>query len=451
MTLASLSATACDVTWNESLLAWIEEQRANHEEQKNAQNSDGGTVAVQTSLTSIIIKKNYMGDYLVNSSIDEGDITVTAIYSDGSTKELNWGDYTLIYDFSIVGNTKQIMVSYTESGVTKDVMDTTKVVAKYTGTYTFDSSIQSLDSYEGTYGASGTYVEFGDWPQTIKDPLVKIDESDPLVMGMFTYYMGSDGNRYCKVKESAYNTTDVYQYSNGMKVASSSVGSYKYFKVEKIKWRVLANDYTGADTSSTGKKLLLAENCLMGGVPYFDNTNNRSGPIYANNYEKSKIRAWLNGLSYILDFSGNNNEDHTNKGFFQTAFSASVQNKIQETSVGNDTITTGSNGNNTYACNNTTDKIFLLSHKELSTTTFFAVQGGNAQRKRKPTDFALANGCCYDGTSSSWWIRSPSSSLAKQALAVSNSGGFGASSPDYVKNVNDAYHGIVPALCVSGD
>ena len=186
---------------------------------------------------------------------------------------------------------------------------------------------------------------------------------------MFTYYKGDDGNWYCKVKENAYGTEEQYKYSNDNQVKKESENSYQWFKVEPIKWRVLTNNYNG-------KKLLFAESGLYANVPYYDvydvNREINSNTVYPNNYEHSKIRAWLNGLSYVYKSSSSSDaetkEDHNGKGFLQTAFTAEEQAKIAQTVIDNSEASTATQWNsvtNQYACGNTTDKIFLLSAKKL--------------------------------------------------------------------------------------
>ena len=121
-----------------------------------------------------------------------------------------------------------------------------------------------LSGADGSAGTSGTYVCFGDWPKTIKAAGITVNESKSVQVGANTYYKGSDGAWYAKQQENAYHTG--YSYSDNTAVAQSSAGSYKYFKVEPIKWRVVTTDYNGS-----GKKLLLAENILINGT-YYDNT-----------------------------------------------------------------------------------------------------------------------------------------------------------------------------------
>ena len=161
--------------------------------------------------------------------------------------------------------------------------------------YEFTSEPQILTDYSSpnNTGSEWTYVAFGDWPQTIKADGVTVDETKSRQMGMFTYYLGSDGNYYVKVEEKACGSGSQYKYSDGTQAGQDGT-STQWFKVEPIIWRVLTESY-----NSTGKALLLAENILTGGICYYVGWNTRTitgaGTIYPNNYKYSTIRAWLNG------------------------------------------------------------------------------------------------------------------------------------------------------------
>ena len=155
-------------------------------------------------------------------------------------------------------------------------------------------------------------------------------------MGANTYYKGSDGAWYAKCTEKTNESG--YKYSDGTDVAQDSANSTKYFKVEPIKWRVLTNDYNG-------KKLLLAESILINCDYYgYYNVNRTIGnsTVYPNNYKESRVRAYLNGLSYTKKESDSADQvtDSTfaGKGFLQTAFTSTAQNQIATTNVDNSAI-----------------------------------------------------------------------------------------------------------------
>ena len=325
--------------------------------------------------------------------------------------------------------------------------------------YSFHSSVTNLASgTDGQMGTSASYCYFGDWPQTIKANDVIISESATVIMGGFTYYLGNDGNYYAKCTENAYSSS--YTYSDGTRVALRSASSEKYFKVEPIKWCVLTNDYDG-------KKLLLAEKILTANVPYYGSTSNRSlngTTIYANNYKYSNIRAFLNGTAnqFVKDGGTSNGYtiDWSDKGFLQTAFTSTAQNLIATTTVDNSEASTNpasnssqwNGGTNTYACDDTSDKIFLLSEKEATTTSYgfasYSSSGTGNTRIRVTTDYAKAN-YAYQSTSSSyggyWWLRSPYYSLSYRARNLDCGG-----CANYLHNsVNNTLRGVVPALSIS--
>ncbi len=338
--------------------------------------------------------------------------------------------------------------------------------------YYYKNHINQLPAgTDGTAGTSATYVEFGEWPQTIKAANVTVNETETKVMGANTYYKGSDGAWYAKCLENAYNRE--YVYSDGTEFALPGENPYKYFKVEPIKWRVLTTDYNG-----TGKALLLAENALMANVLYLpDNVSIRTisgNDVYFNNYKYSTIRAYLNG-SYEADDT--QTRTYAGKGFLQTAFTNELQALIATTTVDNSARSTNTDRNasewnsgvNDYACANTADKIFLLSEQEvtasgygfsqtvvelpayISRNEYNCIDASN-RRIRFPTDYGLANFCYksrYDSSYGSWWwLRSPSYDDAGLVRVVYCNGNVGEGG-DYYSSVSNLYGGIVPALCIT--
>jgi hypothetical protein len=295
------------------------------------------------------------------------------------------------------------------------------VSASFSPDTPIETSYTVLDSgTTGTMGTSGTYVLFGYWPQTIKADSVTVDETNSKLAGAYTYYKGSDGAWYAKIKENA-NQPD-YKYSDGTTVAQNSADSYKYFKVEPIKWRVLTDNYSG-------KRLLLAESILV----------NHRYAASSNNYANSEIREYLNDT------------------FWNTAFTDSEKSMIDETDVDNSAASTNPasnpnqwiSGKNDYACGTTKDKIFLLSKKEVTTSeygfTAFNVYGTGNSRIRMMTDFAKASGASYGITAGYdgglWWLRSPYYGDRLSARSVRSGGD---ARPKYAVYSIDV--GVCPAL-----
>ena len=300
---------------------------------------------------------------------------------------------------------------------------------------------------DGSGGTSARYALFGDWPQSPLPYGVKVDESKSVKVGSFTYYYGSDDCWYAKF-------------------------DWDYYKVEPIKWRLLTDSYDidGDNGDSTGL-LLLAENILTANVSYYTSTYDNSEltrtlngtTIYTNNYKYSNIRAYLNGTKnqFVTDgwTATDDDIDWTNRGFLQTAFTASAQDLISTTTVDNSAASTNlassptyyNGGINDYACGYTTDKIFLLSYKESTDHNTYGLggqlsYGEGCPRIRKTTDYAKANHALqstdnkYGGN---WWMRSPYYDKTNTVRYVSSTGNVAGT-----YNVSIAFAGIVPALCV---
>ena len=412
---------------------------------------DSGTVpeTPAAKLVSISVTPPEQTVYSVGQEFDPTGMVVTATYNAGEPKDVTSLAKT-DFDFSSAG-VKPVTVSYKEEETTKTTTFTVTV---------FPKEVKVLTNYTSPHAPSTgtwTYVEFGDWPQTIKDASVNVYETKSKEMGMFTYYLGSDENYYVKVTAKPYEDPSevTYTYSDGKSVEKDEE---VYFKVEPIKWRVLNKDY-----ASTGKVLLLAESILTGGIPYYVDTSTRPitgagteegypDTVYPNNWQYSTVRAWLNGR---YESDDPQDKEYAGKGFLQTAFTESAQNLIADTTVENTAASTTDTGINLpqatdYACANTTDKIFLLSQQEATTLNsgFGAYDDVDSARIRVTTDYAKATGAGQsfsEGNGGVWWLRSPrnGNSGSEAGFILINGGAIDS------LDVNDAVGGVVPALSIS--
>ena len=251
---------------------------------------------------------------------------------------------------------------------------------------------------DGSAGTSGTYVTYGLYPQTIIDKSVAINWEEEKTIGTFSCYKGSDGEWY----------SDVYKD-----------GNVSWFKMEPIKWRVLTKNYNG-------KKLLLAENILTG-CDYYDGDTSATRKVYnkgeltlvyANNYNESRIKAYLCGCGYYdgkkeVSPGGGSTTDHFNVEFQGKGFKTEAS------------LDTG------YVSD-----IFLLSSGEVSSSEY----GFNSTVRAKVvrTDYAMAK-----GGASWWWLRTPYTSMPNNdcVKVVEDDGDIGWMSVGYS-------FGVVPAICV---
>ncbi len=181
---------------------------------------------------------------------------------------------------------------------------------------------------------------------------------------------------------------------------------------DPVKWRVLSN---------AGGQLFLLSDQNLEVFQYHTELENVT-------WENSTMRSWLNGYDASANTGGSNGIDYTGDNFLNTAFSAKEQTAIAETNVvndDNDEYDPGS-GNFTDGGNDTTDRIFLLSLKDISnrnysqpytytwpsTNTAYVAAGGK-----------LSKGMNDAGTDDWWWLRSPGSDQSKAAFIEWEDGG----------------------------
>lgn len=298
---------------------------------------------------------------------------------------------------------------FTDSSLTNKANITTMpgenitLYAKWTDMYT----VFEMDSKQ--------YIYFGSYPQSVvydsslKNELSKISSTNS--RGYYEY----GGNEYAKKNVNANSSS--YKYANGAQVNNYTT---EYFKVEPILWRVLASD-------SSGNYTLLAEQAINAHRynEYWSGTD--SNGRYANNYQYSEIRTWLND------------------DFYNSVFKSMEKGAILTTNVDNSAATTDSTSN-PYVCDNTSDKVYLLSYKDYQNTSYGF--SNNQSRYCKPTDYAIANGSyMYEGGSYDrncyYWTRSPSSTFSNIAWYVSINGTLDG---DYVSSTGTS---VRPSLSIN--
>lgn len=258
--------------------------------------------------------------------------------------------------------------------------------------------------------ADGGYILFGQYPQTIKS-------ADVTVGGVADgdgYYLGSDGERYAKVVADPYDSG--YTFSDGSSVTD---GATYYFKVEPIRWRILSEDGESA--------FILADGIVSN--HYYHHTMSSTTidgkTVYANNYKHSDIRAWLNGE------------------FLNAAFGEIAQSLIETTEVDNSVYSTGDYSQ--HACENTFDKVFLLSYREADNSAYGFTS--STARRMTVSDYARSTGAyMYETTDSYfglgyWWLRSPYGSHSYSVRYVDDLGSAGRG-----YGVSVDFVGVVPAL-----
>ena len=235
-------------------------------------------------------------------------------------------------------------------------------------TYSFGKRIpHELDGNGKCSGCGYTYIYFGEYPQTVKHSSVTIKST----RDERGYYLGSDGAYYAKVV-AVPDLLDT-KFSDGSWIEEDTV---YYFKVEPIRWRVLKKD---------GETALLMCDSILDTIVYDKSVN--------NNYKDSDIRAWLNS------------------DFYSVAFDTEEKGRVITTEVDNSAATTASE-QNAFGCENTNDKVFLLSYADMTDTEYgFESDHGKEDVARMliASDYSRATGISFSAQHGTayWWLRSP--------------------------------------------
>lgn len=327
------------------------------------------------------------------------------------------------------------------------------------------------------YTRDGDYIYFGHWPQTLErdenvvaklnemagtPPLPRDNNANPYNWESHegTTYMWQkiviyNGTKYLGVQMNDYRASGI----DALYDKITENGYYKlhvyWFKYEPIKWRILTTNENSAyimsdialdffsmqpDRKDEIRDDLLASYNNSAGVP---------DGIYANNWEYSFIRSWLN------------------ETFYNEVFNDLQKEIIQTTHLDNSARSCNPNenpkyygyaenaGKNKYAdqCKDTDDKIFLLSLRDVTTTAYGFnkdVLAEDPARNLKASDFAKFHGVSMGNTQKdyvTWYTRSPSLAVGNQGYTTfvlyrDNKGVI--NSPNLV-----AEGGVVPALWIT--
>ncbi|MCR5491622.1 MAG: DUF6273 domain-containing protein [Bacilli bacterium] len=225
----------------------------------------------------------------------------------------------------------------------------------------------TLQAKRSAFRVKGDYVYYGRYPQAKVTAAATIKALKGLKPGN-NGYIQYNGKEYAEAKG-------------------------KYFLVRPIKWKIL---------KKKGGEALVVSDLLLDQHRYNENYEGLKDGHYVNNYMDSEIRAWLNGE------------------FLSSAF-PSGDKRILAKEVDNSAATTGF-PSNPYACENTVDKVFLLSCKDYQNASYGFTN--NASRQCAPTAYAVAreafkfsdSGNCY------YWTRSPYSTYSSYAWSIGDGG-----------------------------
>ncbi len=299
--------------------------------------------------------------------------------------------------------------------------------------------------FETSY-QQGDIIEFGSYPQTLVTDEALIEElswyiEDDMWQSL-GWYQGTGkagtmyktdtarfcdidyyGEKYRAVVFTAYRAYETFSLPNAsyQSPIGYTTGNIYFFKFEPIKWRIL----------DPANGLLLAEAILD--APAYSNTVFRTDDYinfsdaentrYCSNWEYSSLRSFLNST------------------FLDTAFTDIEQSLIGETELANTVV---SNGNSEYSGNNTFDRVFILSTKEIGYDEYYGLT--NSLRIKNGTDYAQMHGLFSGnkelGTAAMYYLRDPASSGT--VAYVSENGVISSSVNTFSQDT-----GVVPSVCMN--
>lgn len=254
----------------------------------------------------------------------------------------------------------------------------------YKATYSQKDKDASIPGLKPVLSSDNKTIQYGYYPSThVKDSsLISILE-DLDQVNQYGYKFYND-EYYVKVESDVYNN-ESYNFNDGGQITNHE---QYWFKCEPISWDVIS--------VSEGVYTLISSELLDSHE--FNDTFEVRDDINPNNYKESSVREYLSNEFYSLAFLYNDSH-------------------ILDTDVDNSGPTTDDN-ENIFACENTTDKIYLISYQEAL----------NLENKTaKTTDYARALGAWNSKDNSylhngAYWTRSPSSVFNYASWNVNSAG-----------------------------
>ena len=229
--------------------------------------------------------------------------------------------------------------------------------------------------------------------------------------GLYPNSIVSDSNIVSSLNNLNAAESNGYYLLNGTYYKKNSSS---WYKCEPITWKIIGN--------TDDKEYKLLSTAILDCCRFNENyENTNQDGHYANNYANSEIHTWLNGTFYNQAFSLNDSY-------------------IQATTIDNSSSTTR-DSDNTYASENTTDKVYLLSYQEYLKEDygFSSSYESSSTRMVKPTDYAKDRGVYVN----EYWTRSPSGNKSTNVMTVNEYGSL-----QYPYDVSLTYMGVRPCISI---
>lgn len=282
------------------------------------------------------------------------------------------------------------------------------------------AEVTPITPQNGVFKRNRRTVQFGEWPQTIKQDNVQITQTKD----SRGFFLGDDGNYYAKVSANPYYKG--YYFSSQKEIIK---GNTYYFKVEPLKWTIIIEE---------GNKLLIhCDNIIFNKAYQLNYYSDEDGDVvtdfndappdtYASNYSYSEIREWLL-KDFVKIIESTPDLDPRRIRLLPYCI-------IEENSS-----------------HRLFDKAFLLSKREVE-----GYGNGYKTHMRSATDYAKACGAYVFGAMSGvksrasgkgwWWLRTPCTSEGQDTVHAIDQNGVTNYTWIWVRG-----YGIVPALYLEID
>lgn len=329
------------------------------------------------------------------------------------------------------------LVACSNKTTTKKTDNTTKNTTNTkTTTKKTTTSNSTTKKKEKSYTIVGNDIYFGTYPQELVIDETRVEEldSDTSSWNSYKYYADSEVVEYMFYKDIDVDNDGKYDF-RGVKfsqfrpyvINQPAIESMSYvdengfekdktywFRYSSIKWNIL---------EETDGNIMIASELLLDSQEIYHETtsgkfDHNDGNGYANNYDLSNIRKWLNDTFYNLAFTSIEKEDIKKSDIYTDA------------------------NQSKYTSGPVEDNVFLLNKNEAS--IYYKT---DEERRAKGTDYAQIQGLHVNSSIvntgySEWFVRTPSFNSDYSTITIYTDGTINGNGI----NVNNTAMGIRVAL-----
>ncbi len=356
--------------------------------------------------------------------------------------------YFTFYGYS--GSTTQTMAE--ENSAAFVALDAEEETTTEEETTEEETTEDPAPPFESSF-SQGDIIEFGMYPQTLVTDEALAEELSWYIEDYMWQSLGwfrgtgsvgtmyeTDAGKYCDIdyygeKYRAVTFSENRAYESFSKPTATYQqplgyipGEIYYFKFEPVKWRIL----------DPANGLVIAESVLD--APAFSNYAYPGEPEDGDTSTSTYYYADSELTHYSSNWEYSSLRSFLNTTFADTAFSEVEKSLLGETELEN-TVVNG--GNEKFSGNNTTDKVFILSTKEIGYDEYYGLS--NTLRTKNGTDYAhmhgLFAGTKNQGEAALYYLRDAANSGG--VAYVSEKGVISSGTNAFSQDI-----GVVPSMCI---